>query len=71
MDLMHVNFVSLQPIGALNPKRREFFEERYGTWEHDQIPPFHYGTHYSTAAFTLNWLIRVVRGVSITSLINE
>ena len=22
-------------------------------------PPFHYGTHYSTAAFTLNWLIRL------------
>ena len=49
-----------QPIGALNPSRKEFFEERFSTWEHDQIPPFHYGTHYSTAAFTLNWLIRVV-----------
>ena len=32
---------------------------RYNSWEHDQIPPFHYGTHYSTAAFTLNWLIRL------------
>jgi hypothetical protein len=52
-----------QPIGALNPTRREFFEERYNSWEHDQIPPFHYGTHYSTAAFTLNWLIRVVRSI--------
>ena len=29
------------------------------SWEHDQIPPFHYGTHYSTSAFTLNWLIRL------------
>ncbi|KAG1699369.1 Neurobeachin [Nymphon striatum] len=46
-------------VGALNPSRRAFFEERYNTWEHEQIPPFHYGTHYSTAAFTLNWLIRV------------
>ncbi|XP_062597787.1 neurobeachin-like isoform X2 [Saccostrea cucullata] len=54
------NFRDLsKPIGALNPTRREFFEERYNSWEHDQIPPFHYGTHYSTAAFTLNWLIRV------------
>ncbi|CAN8032406.1 unnamed protein product, partial [Ixodes persulcatus] len=48
-----------KPIGALNPSRRAFFEERYETWEHDVIPPFHYGTHYSTAAFTLNWLVRV------------
>lgn len=54
------NFRDLsKPIGALNPTRREFFQERYNSWEHDQIPPFHYGTHYSTAAFTLNWLIRV------------
>lgn len=48
-----------KPVGALNPSRRAFFEERYETWEHDVIPPFHYGTHYSTAAFTLNWLVRV------------
>ncbi|XP_060594313.1 neurobeachin-like isoform X2 [Ruditapes philippinarum] len=54
------NFRDLsKPIGALNPSRKEFFEERYNSWEHDQIPPFHYGTHYSTSAFTLNWLIRV------------
>lgn len=50
-----------QPIGALNPSRRAYFEERYQSWEHDSIAPFHYGTHYSTAAFVLNWLIRVVR----------
>ncbi|XP_064636479.1 neurobeachin-like isoform X3 [Lineus longissimus] len=48
-----------KPIGALNPTRKAFFEERFASWEHEQIPPFHYGTHYSTAAFTLNWLIRV------------
>ena len=47
-------------MGALNPTRKAFFEERYDTWDNDQIPPFHYGTHYSTAAFTLNWLIRLV-----------
>lgn len=49
-----------QPIGALNPNRRVYFEERFQSWEHDTIPPFHYGTHYSTAAFVLNWMIRVV-----------
>ncbi|XP_075154852.1 A kinase anchor protein rugose isoform X2 [Haematobia irritans] len=48
-----------KPIGALNPSRRAYFEERYESWESDTIPPFHYGTHYSTASFTLNWLVRV------------
>ncbi|XP_044255557.1 neurobeachin isoform X15 [Tribolium madens] len=48
-----------KPIGALNPNRRAYFEERYSTWEHESIPPFHYGTHYSTAAFVYNWMIRV------------
>jgi len=46
-------------IGALNPSRRQTFMERYQNWDHSNIPPFHYGTHYSTAAFTLNWLIRI------------
>lgn len=49
-----------QPIGALNPTRKSFFVERYNNWESDTIPAFHYGTHYSTAAHTLNWLIRLV-----------
>lgn len=49
-----------KPIGALNPSRKEYFEERYANWEHESIPPFHYGTHYSTAAFSLNWLLRLV-----------
>ena len=49
-----------KPVGALNPSRKQYFEERYANWEHDSIPPFHYGTHYSTAAFTLNWLLRLV-----------
>ncbi|XP_064555038.1 neurobeachin isoform X10 [Drosophila montana] len=48
-----------KPIGALNPSRRAYFEERYESWDSDTIPPFHYGTHYSTAAFTLTWLVRV------------
>ncbi|XP_076665193.1 A kinase anchor protein rugose isoform X15 [Andrena cerasifolii] len=48
-----------KPIGALNPSRRAYFEERFQGWEHDSIPPFHYGTHYSTAAFVFNWMIRV------------
>ncbi|KAH1026812.1 hypothetical protein HUJ05_000430 [Dendroctonus ponderosae] len=48
-----------KPIGALNPSRRAYFEERYSSWEHETIQPFHYGTHYSTSAFVFNWLIRM------------
>ncbi|XP_037920088.1 neurobeachin isoform X12 [Hermetia illucens] len=47
-----------KPIGALNPSRRAYFEERYESWDNDTIPPFHYGTHYSTASFVLSWLVR-------------
>ena len=48
-----------RPIGALNPSRRKYFEERYSNWEHETIPPFHYGTHYSTSAFVLNYMLRL------------
>lgn len=48
-----------KPIGALNQSRKEYFEDRYENWDAQGIPPFHYGTHYSTSAFTLNWLIRL------------
>jgi hypothetical protein len=57
------NFRDLsKPIGALNNKRRKEFVERYQNWDSPKVPAFHYGTHYSTAAFTLNWLCRL-RGV--------
>jgi len=48
-----------KPIGALNPSRKQFFADHYQNWEHNSIPAFNYGTHYSTAAFTLNWLLRL------------
>lgn len=51
---------SLQPIGALNPKRAAFFSDRFESWEDEQVPKFHYGTHYSTSSFTLMWLLRIV-----------
>lgn len=54
------NFRDLsKPMGALNSKRRAEFVDRYQSWDNPKIPPFHYGTHYSTAAFTLNWLCRL------------
>lgn len=58
------NFRDLsKPMGALNSKRRAEFVDRYQSWDNPKVPPFHYGTHYSTAAFTLNWLCRM-RGAS-------
>ncbi|XP_029706920.1 lipopolysaccharide-responsive and beige-like anchor protein isoform X2 [Takifugu rubripes] len=54
------NFRDLsKPIGALNPKRAAFFSDRFESWEDDQVPKFHYGTHYSTSSFTLMWLLRM------------
>uniref|UniRef100_A0A667Y7U5 Neurobeachin n=1 Tax=Myripristis murdjan TaxID=586833 RepID=A0A667Y7U5_9TELE len=54
------NFRDLsKPVGALNPKRAAFYAERYESWEDDQTPPYHYNSHYSTAASTLQWLIRI------------
>ncbi|KAM9819383.1 lipopolysaccharide-responsive and beige-like anchor protein isoform 2-T2 [Syngnathus typhle] len=54
------NFRDLsKPIGALNPKRAAFFSDRYDSWDDDQVPKFHYGTHYSTSSFTLMWLLRM------------
>lgn len=61
LDLnLPTNFRDLsKPVGALNSKRRAEFVERYETWDNPKVPAFHYGTHYSTAAFTLNWLCRL------------
>ncbi|CAJ1065088.1 neurobeachin [Xyrichtys novacula] len=54
------NFRDLsKPVGALNPKRAAFYAEHYETWEDDQTPPCHYTSHYSTAASTLHWLVRI------------
>uniref|UniRef100_A0A8C2FJT1 Neurobeachin b n=1 Tax=Cyprinus carpio TaxID=7962 RepID=A0A8C2FJT1_CYPCA len=46
------------PIGALNPKRAVFYADRYESWD-EETPPCHYTTHYSTAASTLHWLVRI------------
>lgn len=61
LDLnLPTNFRDLsKPVGALNNKRRTEFIERYQSWDNPKVPAFHYGTHYSTAAFTLNWLCRL------------
>lgn len=53
-------FLAFQPVGALNPARLSHLQERFDSWEEDRVPPFFYGTHYSTMAFVLHWLVRVV-----------
>ena len=59
--LVSTSLFCSQPIGVLNPTRHAQFLERYASWdENDDIPPFHYGTHYSTSGFLLAWMIRVV-----------
>jgi len=53
-----------KPMGALGKERAVQFQERYEALESnylndDEPPPFHYGTHYSCAAYVLNYLFRL------------
>ena len=54
-----------KPIGALNPKRLDYFKERMSTMPSEGNaaegvdPPFLYGTHYSTPGYVLYYLVRV------------
>eukprot|EP00736_Rhodelphis_marinus_P013944 Rmarinus@m.16402 len=47
-----------KPIGALDPKRLEFFKERFNSFVDPEIPPFHYGSHYSSSGIVLFYLVR-------------
>lgn len=55
------NFRDLtKPIGALNPNRLQDFIERFSTFADPSIPPFMYGSHYSTnAGVVLHFLVRL------------
>lgn len=47
-------------MGALNPDRLEDFIERFNTFADPSIPPFMYGSHYSTnAGVVLHFLVRL------------
>ncbi|KAL3153517.1 hypothetical protein ABBQ38_011848 [Trebouxia sp. C0009 RCD-2024] len=49
-----------KPVGALNEKRRLEFQDRFESLKDDpEIPPFHYGSHYSSAGTVLFYLIRM------------
>eukprot|EP00978_Attheya_sp_CCMP212_P011864 scaffold29466_cov56-Attheya_sp.AAC.2 len=53
-----------KPMGAQGASRAVQFRERYEALEanylsEDEPPPFHYGTHYSCAAYVLYYLMRL------------
>ncbi|KAK9758397.1 hypothetical protein RND81_01G226800 [Saponaria officinalis] len=48
-----------KPVGALDPKRFEVFEDRYHSFSDPDIPSFYYGSHYSSMGIVLYYLIRL------------
>ena len=51
-----------KPMGCQNPERQAEFRDRYQSFaemgDHNS-PPFHYGTHYSSAMIVTSYLIRM------------
>ncbi|GLI70367.1 hypothetical protein VaNZ11_015146 [Volvox africanus] len=57
------NFRDLsKPVGALSATRLEELRQRFRDMPHDSfegsVPPFLYGTHYSTPGYVMYWLVR-------------
>ncbi|KAI9692707.1 MAG: hypothetical protein M1820_009458 [Bogoriella megaspora] len=51
-----------KPMGCQHPSREAEFRERYHSFAEmggDDAPPFHYGTHYSSAMIVTSYLIRL------------
>uniref|UniRef100_A0A182NVL5 WD repeat and FYVE domain-containing protein 3 n=1 Tax=Anopheles dirus TaxID=7168 RepID=A0A182NVL5_9DIPT len=56
------NFRDLsKPMGAQSQERLEQFLKRYKDWDDPQgdTPPYHYGTHYSSAMIICSYLVRL------------
>uniref|UniRef100_A0A4Y0BJI3 DUF4704 domain-containing protein n=1 Tax=Anopheles funestus TaxID=62324 RepID=A0A4Y0BJI3_ANOFN len=56
------NFRDLsKPMGAQTKERLDQFLKRYQDWDDPQgdTPPYHYGTHYSSAMIVCSYLIRL------------
>lgn len=51
-----------KPVGALNAQRLAVLKERYNALKEvrSEVPPFLYGTHYSTPGYVLYFLVRLV-----------
>lgn len=50
-----------KPMGAQTPERLKQYEKRYIEWEDptQETPPYHYGTHYSSAMIVASYLLRL------------
>mmetsp|Transcript_12674 Transcript_12674/g.20670 ORF Transcript_12674/g.20670 Transcript_12674/m.20670 type:complete len:954 (+) Transcript_12674:301-3162(+) len=48
-----------KPMGGQTEGRAIKFQERFAAWEDGEVPKFHYGTHYSSPAIVLYFLIRL------------
>ncbi|XP_062026093.1 BEACH domain-containing protein B isoform X1 [Rosa rugosa] len=48
-----------KPVGALDLKRFEVFEDRYRSFTDPDIPSFYYGSHYSSMGIVLYYLLRL------------
>lgn len=48
-----------KPVGALDSKRFEVFEDRYHSFSDPDIPNFYYGSHYSSMGIVLFYLLRL------------
>ncbi|KAL6578417.1 hypothetical protein OROMI_010745 [Orobanche minor] len=48
-----------KPVGALDQKRFEVFEDRYHNFVDPDIPSFYYGSHYSSMGIVLFYLLRL------------
>ncbi|KAH7567643.1 hypothetical protein JRO89_XS07G0111300 [Xanthoceras sorbifolium] len=48
-----------KPVGALDSKRFEVFEDRYRSFCDPDIPSFYYGSHYSSMGIVLYYLLRL------------
>lgn len=50
-----------KPMGAQSVDRLEQFQKRFREWDdpHGETPPYHYGTHYSSAMIVCSYLVRL------------
>ena len=48
-----------KPMGVQTDRRISFFTERFDNWIDPEYatPPFHYGTHYSSAMIVASYLV--------------
>ena len=48
-------------MGAQTSQRLEQFKKRFADWDdpHGDTPPYHYGTHYSSAMIVSSYLVRM------------